>query len=143
MRLAEPFDTRPPQAVHAPLLGLEIVHAVDPDAVDDNLFAGKPRPSRLPSGDSTSTRIAMTAAELGQTGRRPSGPPGARRRLDTRRHRGRRHWDVRLRLGFRREEIGATAGVSTDGDQPSSATSIGCAPPPSCVTSLRSRPLWA
>ncbi|HNL49763.1 MAG TPA: TetR/AcrR family transcriptional regulator, partial [Microthrixaceae bacterium] len=118
MRLAEPFDTRRlAVAVHALLLGLEIVHAVDPDAVDDNLFAEATATlaAALSRLDLDPARV-MTAAELGQTeATTPQARSGARRRLDTRRR------IVAAATGMfdsgwdhvSAKEIGATAGVST------------------------------
>lgn len=118
MRLAEPFDTRRlAVAVHALLLGLEIVHAVDPDAVDDNLFAEATATlaAALSRLDLDPARV-MTAVELGQTeATSPQARSGARRRLDTRRR------IVAAATGMfasgwdhvSAKEIGTTAGVST------------------------------
>ncbi len=118
MRLAEPFDTRRlAVAVHALLLGLEIVHAVDPDAVDDNLFAEATATlaAALSRLDLDPSRV-MAAAELGQTeATTPQARSGARRRQDTRRR------IIAAATGMfatgwdhvSAKEVGAAAGVST------------------------------
>lgn len=87
MRLADPFDVdRLAVAVHALLLGLEIIHEIDPDAVDDRLFAETTATlaSTVSKLDLRPRRVVV-ATELGQE---PDGSPqarsGARRRRESR-----------------------------------------------------------
>ncbi len=88
MRLSDPFDPRRlAVAVHALILGLGIVHSLDPDAVDDHLFAEVTAAlagavSRL---DLRLPRV-IAATELGQeTDSSPQARSGARRRQESRR----------------------------------------------------------
>ncbi|MBS1836990.1 MAG: TetR/AcrR family transcriptional regulator [Actinobacteria bacterium] len=87
MRLEAPFNThRLAISVHALMLGLEIIDAIDPTAVDDQLFADTAATlagaaSRL---DLRVPRVVV-ADELGQaTEASPQARSGARRRQDTR-----------------------------------------------------------
>lgn len=87
MRLDPPFDTaRLAVVVQALLLGMELVHGMDPDAVDDTLFADATATlagavSRL---DLRVPRV-LVAEELGQEhDASPQARSGARRREETR-----------------------------------------------------------
>lgn len=88
MRLEDPFDTRRlAVSVHALMLGLEIVHAIDPTAVDDHLFADTTA-TLAGAASRLELRVprVVVAEELGQEpGASPQARSGARRRQDTRR----------------------------------------------------------
>lgn len=87
MRLDEPFDVRRlATAVHSLMLGMEIVHQLDPDAIDDLLFAETT--SRLATSvsrlDFRAPRVVV-AAELGEDPvASPQARSGARRRHESR-----------------------------------------------------------
>ena len=110
MRLEDPFDPRRlAVSVSALRLGLEIFHAVDPESVDDRLFADTTATlanavSRI---DLRASRV-IVADELGQiTDASPQARAGARRREET-----------------RNRIITATTGMFDDGWNHLSATDI-------------------
>lgn len=88
MRLSDPFDPRRlAVAVYSLILGLEIVHSLDPDAVDDHLFAEVTAAltSSVSRLDLRLPRV-IAAAELGQEPDvSPQARSGARRRQESRR----------------------------------------------------------
>lgn len=111
MRLEEPFDThRLAVSVFGLMLGLEIVHQIDPESVDDHLFADATATlagaaSRI---DLRAPRVLL-ATELGQEpDASPQARSGARRREET-----------------RNRIVEAAAGMFDDGWDRLSATDIG------------------
>lgn len=87
MRLEEPFDThRLGVAVFGLMLGLEIIHQVDPEVVDDQLFADATA-TLAGAASRMDLRVprVLLAAELGQEpDASPQARSGARRREETR-----------------------------------------------------------
>jgi AcrR family transcriptional regulator len=87
LRVREPFDARRLAiAVHGLLIGLLIAHAVDPDSVDDHLFADA---TATLAGAVTRTelrapRIALTTELVPEIDVPPRARSGARRRQESR-----------------------------------------------------------
>ena len=110
MRVLEPFDARRLSVVvHALLLGLLISHAVDPSAVDDQLFADTAATlaGAVTHSELRPSRIVLAAEFVPESDVSPQARSGARRRQES-----------------RQRIIDATTGMFADGWDSVSATEV-------------------